>query len=231
MYAVHRWLAAAAIASALVVPPAVAVEKDPEAILATMRAAREGVSELQGEFIHTKRAPLFEETITSRGVLFFRDPDNLRLQYTEPDSNLVLVANGYVWLYYPSLRQAHRYDIDPESTLPGLFLGLQGTLDGLYDDFEVSGAEGEERADGYPTDVIRLRPKEGTDLAGDVEEIVVMIRRDTALPVRTEFREKSGDRTIFDFRGFRKNPDLPGDLFVFRPPPDTEVFELEGEKW
>lgn len=231
MTALLRWFLPTTASVLLSFAPLRAAEKDPETILAAMRAAQEGVAELEGEFVHTKSAPLFEEKITSRGVLFFRGPDNLRLQYTEPDSNLVLVANGYVWLHYPSLRQAHRYDIDPESTLPGLFLALQGTLEGLHDDFEITGAEGGEKVEGYPTDVLRLQPKAGTELAGDVEEITVVVRRDTALPVKTEFRETSGDLTTFEFRGFQKNPGLPADLFLFRPPPETETFELEGEKW
>ena len=195
-----------------------------------MREANEDLVDLRGLFVHTKRVPLFEETITSRGELFYGNPDRLLLQYTEPDSNRVLIGDGQVWLYYPGLQQAHRYAVDPESTLPGLFLGLRGTLRGLEKNFELAAEEGE-RSDGYRTEILILRPREGTDLAGEVSEFRVTIRRDNALPVRTEFRESTGDETRFDFFRFERNTGLGEEIFRFDPPPGTELFELEGETW
>lgn len=216
---------------ALLLPAAPkADDVDPALLLERMREANEDLVDLRGLFVHTKRVPLFEETITSRGELFYGNPDRLLLQYTEPDSNRVLIGDGQVWLYYPGLQQAHRYAVDPESTLPGLFLGLRGTLRGLEKNFELAAEEGE-RSDGYRTEILILRPREGTDLAGEVSEIRVTIRRDNALPVRTEFRESTGDETRFDFFRFERNTGLGEEIFRFDPPPGTELFELEGETW
>jgi outer membrane lipoprotein-sorting protein len=65
----------------------------------------------------------------------------------------------------------------------------------------------------------------------EVSEIRVVVRRDTSMPVRTEFWESSGDHTWFDFTDFRRNTGLAERVFRFDPPEGTEIFELEGETW
>jgi len=219
-----------ACALLLAAPPSDAAEKDPDEILARMRAGREELADLQARFVHWREVPLFDEKIRSEGDLYFQVPGRLDLQYTEPDSNRVLIGDGHVWLYYPTLGQAHRYDIDPESTLPGLFLALRGTLEGLRANFDVSGREGE-RVDGLLTDVLVLHPKEKTALAEEVKEIDVVLRRSDLLPVRTDFFELSGDHTWFTFSHLRRNRGIDPELFRFRPPEGTELFEVEGETW
>ena len=204
--------------------------EDPAAVLARMRAAQADLVDLTAAFTHAKKAPLFDEEITSKGRLFYRRPDLLLLRYEEPDSSGVWIDGDRIWLYYPGLKQAHRYAIDPESTLPGLFLGLRGTLEGLEEKFQVR-AEPGGRERGFTTDVLVLHPREGTDLFGEVDRIRVVVRREDGLPLRTEFRETSGDLTRFVFDDFSRNPGLDESLFHFVPPEGTEVFESEGETW
>jgi outer membrane lipoprotein-sorting protein len=198
--------------------------------LARLRAVNANLIDLRAAFVHTKEVPLFDEKIVSSGDLFFRSPDRLLLRYAIPDSNLVVIGDGHVWLYYPGLGQAHRYDIDPESTLPGLFLSLRGTIAGLERNFNVVGMA-EVDSTGAPLDVLVLYPKDGTALAEEVREIRVAVRHEDALPVRTDFWETSGDHTRFSFSEFERNPRLVDSLFQFQPPEGTEVFEVEGEKW
>jgi outer membrane lipoprotein carrier protein len=201
-----------------------------EEILARMEIAHSGLRDMKASFIHVREAPLFEEKIESKGELYFREPESLLLRYADPDSNVVLISGGILWLYYPSLRQAHRYEIEPKSSLPGLFLALQGKLEGLEEKFRVAAEDGE-REQGYATEVLLLYPLEGTVLAEEVEMIRLVIRKSDSLPVRTEFREITGDRTLFEFFDVQKNPGLDAGIFRFVPPEGTEVFEVEGERW
>jgi outer membrane lipoprotein-sorting protein len=182
-----------------------------EEILARMEIAHSGLRDMKASFIHVREAPLL-------------------LRYADPDSNVVLISGGILWLYYPSLRQAHRYEIEPKSSLPGLFLALQGKLEGLEEKFRVAAEDGE-REQGYATEVLLLYPLEGTVLAEEVEMIRLVIRKSDSLPVRTEFREITGDRTLFEFFDVQKNPGLDAGIFRFVPPEGTEVFEVEGERW
>ncbi len=203
---------------------------DPSGAIARLQTAHESLFDLQASFVHTKEVPLFDETISSSGVLSYRKPDQLLLQYTEPDSSLVLIADHRIWLYYPELQQAHRYDVDPELVVPGIFLAFGGSAEGLADRFDVEVKEAE-RSTGYFVERIVLTPKEGTDLETEVRSIELLIRRETNLPVRCEFWEVSGDHTVFAFDDFSINPGLQPSLFTFVPPEGTEVFEVEGESW
>ena len=199
-------------------------------LLARMQEHHIGLADLSASFTHTREVPLFDEAITAHGRLFFSDPDRLMILYTDPDSSMVLIDGDRIWLHYPRLQQAHRYDIDPESALPGLFLGLHGKLDRMDEKFDVT-AEWGRRESGFATDVLILHPKEGTDLSGEVEKIRIVLRRDDSLPVQTEFLEASGDLSRFTLTDFRRNPGLDESIFLFDPPEGTEVFELEGETW
>jgi len=195
-----------------------------------LQRAHADLYELSASFVHTREVPLFDEKITSSGTLFYRKPDQLLLQYTEPDSSRVLISGGLIWLYYPSLQQAHRYKIDPEVALPGVFLGFGGSSEGVEERFDVETMP-PGRESGFITDRIVLRPRGETDLAGEVQSIELVIRRESHLPVRCEFWEVSGDHTLFEFSDYTRNPDLDSALFLFSPPEGTEVFEVEGESW
>lgn len=197
---------------------------------AELQRAHTDLYELSADFVHTKEVPLFDEQVTSSGRLYYRKPNELLLQYTEPDSSLVLISGGRIWLHYPRLQQAHRYEIDPEVALPGVFLGFGGSSEGVEERFDVETTP-PEREGGFITDRIILRPRPETDLAGEVRSIELIIRRESHLPVRCEFWEVSGDHTRFEFSNYKLNPGLDPALFIFTPPEGTELFEVEGETW
>jgi outer membrane lipoprotein carrier protein len=238
----HRGGRAAAAAALLlcVSAPAAAAEPpadepaagDPAAAAAfeELQKAHADLVELSADFVHTKEVPLFDERITSSGRLYYRKPDKLLLQYTEPDSSRVLIDGGTIWLYYPALEQAHRYAVDPEVALPGVFLGFGGSSEGVEERFDVETTP-PDREKGFITDRIILKPRPGTELADEVRSIELVIRRESHLPVRCEFWEVSGDHTLFEFSSYDVNPRLDPALFVFTPPEGTEVFEVEGETW
>jgi len=228
---VFRWVSISVLILLGAAPPALSIEA--EELLSRMEEAHRSLRDLEAGFRHVREAALFDENgekIESVGTLYFRKPESLFLRYTQPDSNVVLIQDGILWLYYPSLGQAHRYQIEPESSLPGLFLALQGKLEGLEQKFRVAAEEGE-REQGYNTDVLLLYPIEGTVLAEEVEMIRLVVRSSDSLPVRTEFHEVTGDRTFFEFFDIQENPGLAPGIFRFVPPEGTEVFEVEGERW
>jgi len=225
-------LFAAALVAFAEAPAGDAGTGGPEAVAAfeELQKAHADLFELSADFVHTKEVPLFDERITSSGRLFYRKPDKLLLQYTEPDSSRVLIDGGTIWLYYPRLEQAHRYAVDPEVALPGVFLGFGGSSEGVEERFDVETTP-PDREEGFITDRIILKPRPETELAGEVRSIELVIRRESHLPVRCEFWEVSGDHTLFEFSSYAVNPRLDPSLFVFTPPEGTEVFEVEGETW
>ncbi len=202
----------------------------PSGVLERLESGNAGLLDLSARFVHTKEVPLFDEKITSKGILYYGKPDRLILQYTEPDSSRVIITGGSIWLYYPGLGQAHRYEVDPEIALPGVFLAFGGSGKGVEKRFAVKNLP-PGREEGFITDKVVLTPLPGTELAEDVESIELVIRREANLPVRCEFREISGDHTVFEFSDYKRNIGLPPGFFEFVPPEGTEVFDVEGESW
>ena len=68
---------------------------------ASIRAAADGVSSLQADFVQTKHLKLLKRPIVSRGKLYYRRPSQVRWEYTSPIRSIVIMdARGvrrYIW--------------------------------------------------------------------------------------------------------------------------------------
>lgn len=88
---------------------------------ASIRAAADGVSSLQADFVQTKHLKLLKRPIVSRGKLYYRRPSQVRWEYTSPIRSIVIMdARGvrrYIW-------QGNRYVRDASAKLRPIQLVL-----------------------------------------------------------------------------------------------------------
>lgn len=196
------------------------------ALLDSIEAAQRTLADLSARFTETAFQAVFEESLTSRGEVFFRKPGRLLLRYAAPDSSLLVVNERTVWLYHVANRQAHRFRLSEESTAYGLLFGFGGSFRDARKHFRFLA---EKAATRHGERVLRAVPIASSPAAEDLEEIVVAIDPARWLPVRTRFRERGGDERLFVFEEVRRNPGVPEDLFAFTPPAGVEVFDMESE--
>ena len=78
-------------------------------------------------------------------------------------------------------------------------------------------AEGRSK-DGSPTLVLQPREK---DDAGSIDSCTITF--DAKAPAHMEVRDGLGQRTIWSFSNWKRNPKLEDRLFSFTPPPGTDV--------
>ncbi len=232
-----RYAAAVALAAALTATPFArdgaaagarlsAEERAGLALLDSIEAAQRTLTDLSARFTETAFQAVFEESLTSRGEVFFRKPGRLLLRYAAPDSSLLVVNERTVWLYHVPNRQAHRFRLSEESTAYGLLFGFGGSFRDARKHFRFLA---EKAATRHGERVLRAVPIAESPAAEDLEEIVVAIDPKRWLPVRTRFREKGGDERLFVFEEVRRNPGVREDLFSFTPPEGVEVFDMESE--
>jgi outer membrane lipoprotein-sorting protein len=201
------------------------------ALLDSIETANVGLADLSAPFTETTFMPVFEESLSARGEVFFRKPAQLLLRYTSPDTSLLVVSDKTVWLHRPDMRQAHRFVLSEESTVYGLLMGFGGSFGEAKKHFRFLAADGARTRAGGSAGatrerVLRAVPRAGSAAAEDLEEILLVIDTATWLPARTRFREKGGDERTFAFGAFRRNQRLDASLFAFTPPPGTEVFDM-----
>lgn len=181
---------------------------------------------LKGRFTQRLESQSLGSPRAESGRFFLRKPGLMRWEYERPERKLAVSDGKVTWLYLPDDREAHRGRQESLDEGGGAALLLSGKLS-IERDFSVRRLpEAEAAALGPPgtakAGVLELLPKA---TAEDYEKILLVV--DTAaLEIRKLIViDPLGDRMVFDLTDLQEDPDLPDDLFVFEPPPGTEVIE------
>jgi outer membrane lipoprotein carrier protein len=155
-----------------------------------------------------------DETVRSRGTLSLRFPERVRLEYDDPDGDL-LVADGHLmWTYVRSLKQAVRTELDSTGYHVGrLLLAFLESSAGVT-------RLGEEKVGGKAAVSYSIRWVENPFRLVDLR--LWMTREDGRI-VRFEFEDEQGNHTRYVFSKIRFDGGVPDEQFLFTPPPGTDV--------
>jgi outer membrane lipoprotein-sorting protein len=201
-------------------------ESSRPALLDSLESAQRTMRDLSARFTQTKFVPVFEETLSSSGHLYYLRPGSLLIRYDAPDTSLLSVRDSTAILYYPDLGQAHCFRVAHESAVAALLLGFGGSFreaTALFTFEELrDGANGKRKGLRF----LRATPIPGTSSAEDIEEIILTIDTRRWLPSETRFRETNGDETLFVFEKMTRNSGLSDSLFQVDLPPGTEMLEM-----
>jgi outer membrane lipoprotein carrier protein len=148
-----------------------------------------------------------------RGTFYLQRPGKFRWEYAEPKDQIVLADGRTVWLVEGDLRQAyHKAQSEALKGTPALLLAEKLRLE---DHFEVSD---EGAAQGL--DWVGLTPRDP-----DSQFVQVLLGFAGNDLSRMDLADKFGQVTRFSFSDLRRNPTLDPKLFVYTPPPGTQLFE------
>ncbi|HEX7880117.1 MAG TPA: outer membrane lipoprotein carrier protein LolA [Candidatus Eisenbacteria bacterium] len=210
-------LAAVVVLVAARVEAAVLPEAAP--LLDRLEGAIGPLKDFQADFVQVRHVDLTDENIEARGRLRFLAPESFRLDYREPDADVLTMRGDSLLVYFPALAQAQRHRIDREDATRNIFLLFASKKGELADRFDVSLAP-----PGPGGAALRLQPLAGV-LDYPIQEIVVRLQSKTNLPEELFFREEGGDTVVFRLADVRTNRKLKSSDFVFVPPPGTEILE------
>lgn len=203
-----------------------AAESPRPALLDSLEAAQRTMRDLSARFTQTKFVPVFEETLSSSGRLYYLRPGSLLIRYDAPDTSVLSVRDSTAILYYPDLGQAHCFRLEQEWAISALLLGFGGEFREAAAHFQFEEARDAASARRKGHRFLRATPRPGTSAAEDIEEIVLTIDTRRWLPSETRFRETNGDETLFVFETMSRNTGLPDSLFRVDLPPGTEMLEM-----
>jgi outer membrane lipoprotein carrier protein len=157
-------------------------------------------------------------SLQAEGMLYFRSPDNLRLDQKKPRKEQLICNGEKVWWYLSEDKLVYVYQLKEYYFQIKPIIDFLSGLGGLDKNFSVKlDTTVPEEAPFYQ---LRLLPKNPQP---DLQQIVVRISRKTFLPLDFTFYNILGDGTRFRFNQVQPGVSLPRQWFEFTPPKGTVV--------
>jgi outer membrane lipoprotein-sorting protein len=175
---------------------------------------------MSARFTETTVNQLLKEPMVARGRFYLTKPDSVMWEYTSPESmQFVIAKNEYVG-YFPNRKRAERRDIRRWSEQIFRFFGLGQASHELRNFYDIRLEEpGPSMKRTY---LLVLDPKKRR-IKKRVESVRFWVDRASLLPVKVEYRDKSGNTRVVRFERVQVNPDLSASLYRLKIPSDVTV--------
>lgn len=199
-------------------------DPDVDRILARAEAAYDSLRTLRARFRQSLEMRAFEPPRQKEGtgVWYQKKPGLFRMDFEDPEGDLIVADGQHLWLYYPSSHPGQVVRVRLEGGGRGAeMVDLQGHIFREVRERFASEYAGRQEVSGAATHRIVLTPKG----ASPYRRVTVWIDARTHLIRRLEFVDQSETVRTITLRDLRPGTALPDSLFRFRPPPDVEVFE------
>lgn len=191
--------------------------QEADAVLASASERFAAIRGVCARFEQTLTVPLLGEERTSRGRLCQMRPNLFRMDFSEPEGDLVVADGSHFWLYYASMNpnQVVQMPLDPAR---GGMDFYREFLDEPASKYEIRG-EGAEQVTGRTTVKIHLTPLSERGY----EEARVWIDPTERLIRRIEVVEENGSVRRITLSGIEVDPGLEADAFTYTPPEGVRV--------
>jgi outer membrane lipoprotein-sorting protein len=197
-----------------------AMAADLAEVLAGFDKAQDSFKTLSADFVQTTTNPMLKDAIVAEGRFYMTKPDAIRWEYSTPEEMSFVIAEDRYTGYYPERKRAERKNVQRYSKQIFRYFGLgQGSAQlAKYYTIHLVQPESEKPT----TYVLSFEPKKRR-ARKRVEEVRFWIDSSTFLPVRVEYRGKSGSTRVVEFNEIRLNPDLASNLYTMKIPADVTV--------
>lgn len=198
---------------------------DAEEIVRRAAATYDSLESLRADFRQVLEMRVFDppRRRAGEGTWYQRKPAHLRMDFSDPDGDLIVSDGEHLWLYYPSTHpgQVVRTGLaSPGRGAPAV--DLQGRIFRQARTVYRPEHRGREEVTGRPAHVLELLPR--TDDT-EYRSVRVWVDVGTHLVRRLEFHDRSQTVRTITLTDLETDVPLPDSLFRFEPPPDVEVFE------
>ncbi|MCK5340605.1 MAG: outer membrane lipoprotein carrier protein LolA [Desulfobulbaceae bacterium] len=197
-----------------------ASEMSPLEIAETLQQRYDATKTFSADFQQFTTMKLSRRDRRGAGTVVIKKPDSMRWDYTSPDRQVIISDGKTLTMYFAKNTQmivgpARQY---LESDITYAFFTGTGNI---LRDFEVFPPDLGTRA--MPgAHCIKLVPRKPHP---QVDFLHVWVTAETFLIHRIMIVDQLGSVTDLLFSNITTDQEIPPDLFVFTPPPDTEIIE------
>ena len=189
-------------------------------VLEAVDACYEKINTLKASFDQVVEVPVLEKKENFRGRLYYMKPEYLRLEYDKPKGQLLVADGSWYWFVMPQpdMLQAMRTPMRQGETGPRYVLG-----GGMLERYSGSLA-GIEKRRGVPTYVLDLAPNSPSPY---YRHLRAWIDTSSFATRAVQYIDESGNFNTFDLFKLEENVPLSPALFVYNPPPGTQILDIE----
>jgi outer membrane lipoprotein carrier protein len=154
----------------------------------------------------------FSTSQVESGSVIFGTLPMMRWTYTKPEEKVFVFDGTQSWFYVAADKQVTVATLDDrrKSELPFLLIGDPAARERLFIVTESKRGN---------SIVVSLQPRSAS---ASIRNITMTIEPGTHLIRQLQYSDREGNRTEFDFSGFRRKTGSP-ELFRFTPPAGVEV--------
>lgn len=184
--------------------------EDTEHFLGRVRRKLGTLESLRADFIQERFMAAFVDTLTAKGICYFKAPDKIRWELRDPYRSALVFNKGHVAKFL--------YDDDrPRKLNPGskevmkevlnfIAMWLRGDFEASREFFDLQVEQGEDF-------LVRLTPR-AAGMQEMIERIELAVDGDDARIKRVTIRERRGDRIVITFVHEKRNIELEESLFA-----------------
>jgi len=188
-------------------------------ILSRFDRAQTGIRTMTANFTETKDLKLLREPVVSKGKFYYTRPNDILWEYTDPTAKVFLIRKDELLAYYPQQRRAERVDISRfQSRLLKVF-GIGQLSEDLNKYYDLALAPKQPAPGLY--DLI-LTPRRRM-VKKRIAQVRFWIDAKSFLPVRMEYFEQDGDRTILSFDETHVNAAIDEATYRIELPPGVDI--------
>lgn len=176
-----------------------------------LKAFLDGLDTLQAEFRQTIQQPDDDAVYASNGIFYLKRPGQLRWEYEDPNTQVIVADGKRIWLHDIELEQvSHRSQKAALEGTPAQLLSGTGPIEKNFELQELGEKDG--------LSWVELRPREK-----DAQFVRLRLALADNELKRMEMYDSFGQVTRFIFYDMKRNPPLSPELFVFIPPPQIDL--------
>jgi chaperone LolA len=178
--------------------------------------ALQAVAGLQADFVQRFTPHGFKVAQVEKGSVTFGSAPRMRWHYQTPEQKTFVFNGETSWLYIPAERQVTvaKLGDKEKQEIPFLLISDPSQLNRYF-------TMKERQTRGAVT--IEIKPRNGASM---IREVILTTDRSTHRIRSLTYTDRQGNRTVFEFAGYRKAP--AADLaFQFTPPPGVDVVESQ----
>lgn len=202
----------------ILILPLISFSQTAEDVVVQLEKALNSTQTLEARFEHNFYSAVVSTPLEEKGKLYFKKPDLMRWEYTDPENNIYLyIGDKFQW-YFAEDNQLMRGSITEEgheSEILHLLTGQKNIRDYYVIENNPFPTENPQNAQ------IKLTPKQDED--GSF--LLLEIEKKRWLIQRIIFMDWEGNKTEFQFSRIKANNSLPKNIFELKLPSDVEIIE------
>ncbi len=190
-------------------------------VLKRMTEAAGHLKSLTADIERTKVTVVVNDKSTESGQLFYRKDDRLRIEFSKPDTKIVLLKGDRAQIYTPKIKQVQEYDLSKHRGLVDelLLIGFGKSAKDLQKGYLVT-LMGETEMDGRSVAQLELTPK-SEKLRAQINKIHLWLDMVSWLPIHQKFFEAGGDYFEIHYTEAKSNLKIPDSKFELKLPKDV----------